>query len=148
MTTSSLWRPRLWNLWSRSGVKKPFLRFRIRPGARDRGRPGARRLGLGHSRPRVILILKVLGSRRVALYRRAAVKNVRLRIQNRPPFLPNKIEIPQFLLICDSSLCFFCFLFFKNKLIYILTLTQYSLGSIRYIYNFFLSNTSIISFIG
>ena len=67
---------------------------------------------------------------------RAAVKNVRLRIQNRPPFLPKKIEIPQFLLIYDSSLCFFCFLFFKNKLIYILTLTQYSLGSIRYIYNF------------
>ena len=67
---------------------------------------------------------------------RAAVKNVRLRIQNRPPFLPNKIEITQFLLICDSSLCFFVFLFFKNKLIYILTLTQYSLGSIRYIYNF------------
>ena len=61
---------------------------------------------------------------------------LRLRIQNRPPFLPNKIEIPQFLLIYDSSLCFFCFLFFKNKLIYILTLTQYSLGSIRYIYNF------------
>ena len=44
---------------------------------------------------------------------RAAVKNVRLRIQNRPPFLPNKIEIPQFLLIYDSSLCFFVFYFSK-----------------------------------